>query len=176
MRECIYDGNIFLLPDLEKRDAVCVTTNGIVRKDGKAVMGAGIAKYARDMFRGVDKRLGRNIKDYGNRAFSLGWQPGITAPQDSAWQQAARFMLLTFPTKHDWKENSDVNLIRQSCRQVMELADEYSLDTVYLPCPGCSNGHLDYARDVRPVLTEELDDRFMVCVPCYIAKEMRCFG
>lgn len=176
MKECVYDSNIFLLPDPDKRDAVCVTTNGIVRKDGRAVMGAGIAKYARDMFRGVDRRLGKNIKDFGNRAFALGWQPKITASQESSRYHEAKFMLLTFPTKHDWKEDSDPVLIQKSAKQVMGLADEHSLDTVYLPCPGCFNGHLDYEKDVRPVLVEELDDRFVVCVPYRIAEKMRCFG
>lgn len=177
MRECIFDGNIFLLPDPDKRDAVCVTTNGIIRKDGKAVMGAGIAKYARDTFRGTDRKLGEYIKKFGNRACALGWQPVITAAQDhSGWMPARMFMMLSFPTKHDWKDDSDPELIRASCRQVMDLADEHYLDTVYMPCPGCANGHLDYVRDVRPILTEELDNRFMVCIPIRIAEKMRCFG
>lgn len=177
MREIIYDGNIFLLPDPGKKDAVCVTTNGVLRANGRAVMGAGIAKYARDTFRGVDRRLGENIKAYGNRAFALGWQCHITAASGrSAGRQADGFMLLSFPTKHHWKDDSDPALIRESCRQVMALADEHRLDTIYMPCPGCSNGRLDYVRDVRPVLVEELDGRFAVCVPTATAGKMRCFG
>lgn len=177
MKERIYDGNIFLLPNPEKRDAVCVTTNGVLRANGRAVMGAGIAKYARDTFRGVDKRLGENIKMYGNRAFSLGWQWPITAaPERSPWKQANKFMLLSFPTKHHWKDNSDVSLIRESCRQAMSLADEHNLDSIYMPCPGCSNGHLDYGRDVRPILMKELDERFVVCVPYSIAEKVGYFG
>lgn len=174
MKEIIYNGNIFLLPNPEKRDAVCVTTNGVLRANGRAVMGAGIAKYARDTFQGVDKRLGENIKAYGNRAFSLGWQWPITATSEcSPQKQAGKFMLLSFPTKHHWKDNSDSVLIRESCRQIMSLANEHDLDSIYMPCPGCSNGHLDYERDVRPVLMEELDGRFIVCIPHKIMKAGR---
>ena len=170
MKEMIYDGNIFLLPNPEKHDAVCITTNGIVRKDGKAVMGAGIAKYARDTFRGIDRMLGAELKAFGNRAFALGEQLLITAVPES--KSAHRFMLLTFPTKHDWKQDSDPTLIRESCQQVMDLADEHGLDTIYMPCPGCANGHLSYQNIVQPILKEELDDRFTVCVPIDIARKL----
>ena len=38
-------------------EAICVTTNGIVMQNGKAVMGAGIAKFVRDSFPGVDSKF-----------------------------------------------------------------------------------------------------------------------
>jgi len=41
--------NIFELPQ-NPSEAMCITTNGIVKKDGKAVMGAGIAKQANSFY------------------------------------------------------------------------------------------------------------------------------
>ncbi len=166
MKEIIYDGNIFLLPGSNAHDAACVTTNGVIRSNGRAVMGAGIAKYCRDNFTGVDKALGKHLRDNGNTACYLGLHP---IPDD----KAHLFMLFSFPTKHNWKDRSDKELIRCSCIQVTALADAYKADHIYLPCPGCSNGHLDYQRDVRSILMNNLDDRFIVCVPTRIAEGLR---
>lgn len=155
MIEKNYNGNIFLLPD--KQDACIVTTNGIVKNNGLAVMGAGIAKYCRDTFHGVDRILADNLKR-GNHCYYLGnwYVPSSTQTM---------FTLYSFPTKHDWRERSDIGLIRQSCREIMELVDKDIIHKVYMPCPGCSNGGLDYYGIVRPVLKDKLDDRFVVCIP-----------
>lgn len=163
IREILFDGNLFTLPCPEGRTACLVTTNGMTKGDGKAVMGAGIAKYCRDTFPGVDVVLGDSLKKHGNHVHRLGWQitPG---------KQNTEFLLYSFPTKNDWKDPSDTGLIRQSCKEIVEIADELHLDTIYMPCPGCSNGCLDYAKDVRGILLEELDGRFTVCVPSRIWK------
>lgn len=160
MKEMVYSGDIFLLPRANANDAVCITTNGIVRRDGKAVMGAGIAKYARDNFERVDSILGKKLSALGNQVHYIGIfkKPG----------SLDRFTMLSFPTKEDWRENSKPKLIERSCREVMVVASQHKLDMVYLPCPGCANGHLDYWKDVRPILLEELDDRFTVVVPEHI--------
>ena len=47
--------DIFILTQ-GNTEGVCVTTNGIVKQDGKAVMGAGIAKQANAFFH-LDLRL-----------------------------------------------------------------------------------------------------------------------
>ena len=157
MMELKYGGNLFLLPRKDHKDACVVTTNGIVRRNGCAVMGAGIAKYCRDTFPGIDKELGTSITVGGNHVYYLGTRrvPG----------KVATFSLFSFPTKDDWKDASKPNLIRQSCREMVAQADDNGLETIYMPCPGCHNGKLDYYRDVRPILEEELDDRFVVCIP-----------
>lgn len=160
MKEMEYNGNIFLLPERGLRDAAVVTTNGIIKKDGKAVMGAGIAKYCRDTFPYVDKTLGDLLRDNGNHVYQLG-----------LWKKPdcnGAFMLLSFPTKNDWRDASDLKLIQQSCKEIMVIAYEQNLNKVYMPCPGCTNGRLDYWNDVRPVLLDELDDRFIVCIPKHV--------
>lgn len=53
------DQNIFDLPDAP-HTAVCVTTNGIVKRNGQAVMGKGIAKEA-DMRFHVSDLLGKKL-------------------------------------------------------------------------------------------------------------------
>ena len=60
--------DIFELPQQPCRfavtEAMCVTTNGIVKADGHAVMGAGIAKQANDYFH-LSEKLGGYLKQYG---------------------------------------------------------------------------------------------------------------
>lgn len=169
MTEMEYNGDIFLLPEPGARDACLVTTNGIVRKDGKAVMGAGIAKYCRDTFIGCDETLARKLKAGGNHVYSLGlWHKP---------DKSGAFMLFSFPTKNDWKDNSSLELIRQSCREMVDMVKDEKLTCVYMPCPGCSNGRLDYWKDVRLILLEELNDRFVVCIPTNImAKRPKAGG
>lgn len=160
MKEIKYDNNLYLLP--QTHGCACiVTTNGMLRSDGNAVMGAGIAKYCRDHFHGVDRDLGEKLKKNGNHVYYLGaWS--LTVEQQA-------FLLFSFPTKDDWKDKSKPDLIRRSCKELVKalMPLEYVKD-VYLPCPGCANGGLDYWKDVRPILLEELDDRFTVAVPAPI--------
>lgn len=142
--------NLFDLPhEHNNTEAVCITTNGIVRTDGKAVMGRGIAKYADEHF-----NLSKKLADYliltGNHAYDLGIYE--------------KFHIISFPTKQDWRKKSDIKLIIQSCHEVIKIADDLELQTIYLPAPGCGNGQLRY-QDVEPVISKILDDRFIVGLP-----------
>lgn len=113
---------------------ICVTTNGMLKQDGTAVMGAGIAKEAAERFPDLPKRLGENISKYGNRLFIY-----------------RDMRIITFPTKHDWKDKSDLELIQKSCCELMEVALKFGIERISLPKPGCSNGGLSWD-DVRPVI------------------------
>lgn len=70
--------------------------------------------------------------------------------------------VLTCPTKHDWRDRSDLTLIRRSCEQLVAICDKFGVRTCYLPRPGCANGGLDWETQVRPVVEPILDDRFVV--------------
>ena len=88
----MYDaGDIFELPK-NRNEAVCITTNGIVKKNGCAVMGAGIAKQANMSFNGLARDLGALLSQYGNRVYDMGfrkdnvtgeWIKIITSPQST---------------------------------------------------------------------------------------------
>lgn len=145
--------DIFELPKAQD-EAVCVTTNGIVKKNGCAVMGAGIAKQASVSFSGLAFQLGSLITQYGNRVFDMGlYKDSITGK----WVR-----IITFPTKHHWRDKSDLKLIETSARQLIDICDKYDIRICYLTCPGCSNGGLDWESQVRPLLESILDDRFII--------------
>lgn len=159
MNEMRYGGNIFLLP--KGPEAAVVTTNGMRKSDGCAVMGAGIAKYARDNFKGIDKMLGQLLERNGNHAYFLSSFPDVHRADKNL---PPSVFVVTMPTKNHWRNPSDLGLIAQSARELMAIATQNALRKIYLPAPGCSNGKLDYIRQVRPVIANILDSRFTVCL------------
>ena len=126
-------------------DAVVITTNGYVDKAGKCVMGKGTAEQARDRFPGIDKRLGGLVTQYGNRVFRV--QKVSLFGRDDVW-------IVSFPVKPvegpngepGWRCRADIEIIRTSCKQLVEVTDKFGFKTVVLPRPGCGNGQLKWER------------------------------
>lgn len=117
-------------------------------------MGRGIARIA-DLKFGLAEQLAGYLKKYGNRLFYMG-------PKTD--RHTGRTMsVIAFPTKHDWRNDSDLDLIVTSARQLVDVCDKFGIRTCYLICPGCANGHLDWETQVRPAIEPILaDDRFVV--------------
>lgn len=130
-----------------KGDARCITTNGKLRKNGNAIMGAGVALQARNkcLTKGIDLEaiLGRYINEHGNHVFLLCNN------------------LISFPTKTDWVKNADINLIIRSANELKMLANRTKYRRILMTRPGCGNGRLDW-RIVKPVIEFILDDRFVI--------------
>lgn len=131
---------------LSKGAVLAITTNGFIRKSsGRAVMGAGIAKQARDRYPGIDHLLGHML-EHGNNVYVLNEEEPA---------------LVSFPVKVFWWDPASLDLIERSARQLVEIVDSTWPDQmVYLPRPGCGNGGLRWAA-VKPVLEPILDDRFV---------------
>jgi hypothetical protein len=134
----------------------CITTNGVVRKNGKAVMGKGIALEAvvrcKLMHPSIDVEalLGYKLSKHGNHVYML---EGTG--------------LISFPTKYSWRDDSSISLIEQSCKELIVLVQPLLAEDsiVVLPAPGCGNGHLDW-RQVKCVIEQILvDDRYIVVFP-----------
>lgn len=141
--------DIFYLP--LSGEAVCITTNGIVDKNGNAVMGKGIALQAKNLFH-CEALLGSYLKQYGNRCFNLGQYK----------RDNEIFTLFSFPTKHHWKEMSDITLICKSAEELIQMCDKFGITKCYLPPVGCGNGGLNWEVTVEPWLSMILDDRFII--------------
>jgi len=141
-------GNIWEFRREGEGKYIVIPTNGSVKSNGECVMGRGLAFQAKVKFPNLPKELGERIKQYGNQVF--------------LW---TKYRLITFPVKHNWWEKADINLIIESCNQLMEIF-KYNLTglptPVYLPKVGCGNGKLNWS-EVEPFLEQLLDDRFIVC-------------
>lgn len=147
MREAF--GDLWVL----KGDLVCITTNGAVNKGGNNVMGAGCALEARTRYPGIERKIGTSLAT-GRLAFLyLGRCYDVFGMGRE---------LAAFPTKFHWKGKSDLALIEQSARELMEfLSGAKTFEQVLLPRPGCGLGGLNW-NTVQPLLASILDDRVVV--------------
>lgn len=148
-------GNIF---DIKDADAICCTTNGVVKANGELVMGAGIAKQFAERWPQLPKLFGKIVLKYGNVVQQ-------TLPDDIG----EGFTVIAFPTKDHWREPSDLWLIKQSAITLKKWADEFEeqMDRkpkVVLPRPGTGLGRLPWEQ-VKAVLEPILDDRFYIITP-----------
>lgn len=137
--------------DITDADAICVTTNGIVKANGELVMGAGIALAFAKRFPNLPRYLGECVTEKGNQVYSV--LPSLFTKS-----------VASFPTKHHWKDQSDLKLIHTSAHQLVEKANKWRWQKVILPRPGCGLGGLKWA-DVKAVIEPILDDRFYIITP-----------
>ena len=135
------NGNLW---DFHSTGPVCITTNGVIKKDNTLVMGAGIALQAKERFPSIPGTLADLVRVYGNHTFYLTVEN-----------------LFSFPTKDNWWERSDIDLIVRSSKQLVDITDRMGFAQVYLPKPGCANGQLSWPV-VNKVISDILDDRFVV--------------
>ena len=127
-----------------QRDITVITTNGVVKNNGEAVMGRGCALEAAQRFPGIARTLGILLNSMGNHVHEL--KPNL-------W---------TFPTKHDWRDPSSISLIKRSAEELVTKADaDPSIKSVLIPRPGVGNGQLNWP-DVKAVIEHILDDRFTI--------------
>jgi O-acetyl-ADP-ribose deacetylase (regulator of RNase III) len=153
-------GNIFEQSDA---DAICFTSNGILNKHGELVMGAGIAKAFKEKYPDLPKTAGSYVKEYGNVVFILRYvQKSNILYFTGDVPEHDRLYILNFPTKHHWKDPSDLKLIKKSALDLKDRADNAGWKKIYLTRPGCGLGGLDWEKEVKPVIKDILDDRFVV--------------
>ena len=130
-------------------DVIVITTNGIVRRDGKAVMGAGIALEMARKFPLFPKIFGDKLKKDGNHV-SLFFVPQVRGRK-----------VATFPVKNHFKEKASLELIERSCKELVKMVDKFKFTQVCLPKPGCGVGGLKWKK-VKPILEKYLDQRFVI--------------
>ena len=117
-------------------------------------MGAGLARDLKELVPHFPKLLGRHIKAYN-------WLAGAIGPITIKGKSV---LIYAFPTKFHWKQQSSLVLIKRSAFMLSYLAHYhrvFAYDPVYLPHVGCGLGRLSWNDQVRPILDEYLDDRFV---------------
>ena len=130
----------------------CITTNGVVKKNGELVMGAGVALQAKERYPQLPSLLGSYVKRSGNMVYYF-----------------KDLNIASFPTKNNWKDKSDIQLIIKSCIQLNMLLESLNEDNfnhfscyAVLSRPGCGKGGLDWEKEVKPVISKILSDRVWV--------------
>lgn len=163
MREA--QGNIWDM--VGEGDAIVITINGDLTKEGRLVMGAGIALEAKQRIKGIDRIWGDYVARKGLHVTGL-----FPVHFNPRWDAYA------FPTKYHWRDKADIDLIVESAKQLVEIeAKEQAVverlrysqpdkqwndvhPNIWLPRPGCGYGGLRW-EDVKPLLDPILDDRYV---------------
>lgn len=123
----------------------CITTNSVVKYNGELVMGAGIALQAKLRFPELPILFAQHVKSRGNTPCAIRHSSGK--------------YYVSFPTKHHWKDPSDITLIIKSAKLI---AKHIPADAkVAMSRPGCGNGGLAW-ETVKAAICDILDDRFTV--------------
>ena len=138
---------------------IVITTNIGWKKNGANPMGAGIARVAAEKYPDLPNWYGDRCKKYAEKT--------AVAP----YREGRMFLFPTKPLDEEqpwmsWKNDACLALIQKSCKQLVKLVDVMEergdlLVQVALPLPGCGNGNL-MPRQVMPILTDILDDRFVL--------------
>ena len=130
-------------------DAICCTTNSVVKRNGALVMGAGIAKQFAHKYPWVSQYWGTLVK---KRKINGNTQPGVIL---TILKQKPH--LIYFQTKEHWKDKSNIGLINRSIHLLAGLIDTTNLEKILLPKPGCDNGGLNWETEVLPIIKPVLD-------------------
>lgn len=126
---------------------ILVTTNASVRKDGTLVMGRGAALQAAKLYPGIDYKLGQRVKQFGYRMlYGTLW--------DRHWPIGA------FQVKRRWMDKADIEIIKESVKQLRQIAIYYK-DVVWnVNYPGIGNGGL--SKDVVAPLLAGLPENVVI--------------
>ena len=116
-------------------DLFCITTNSYIRKDGELVMGKGIAQQARDRYPGLGLALGKAISNSD-------WDDGIYGLLVSPNWPIKK--LAAFQVKTNFRCKANLDIIRESARDLWKWAKANPDKQVALNFPGIGNGRLDY--------------------------------
>lgn len=153
-------GNIW--DHIEDYDAIVITTNGYVKKNGELVMGRGIALDAKNRYPGLAKWAGTLVQHWGAE--------GIFVFEDPNWEYKG--YIINFPVKPaygpngepGWRVKADIDMIERSAKELTDTINKSWKNTItkiIMPRPGCGNGGLRWEQ-VKPVIEPYLDDRFTV--------------
>lgn len=138
-----------MLSHLDECDFALITTNSMVKKSGQLVMGRGIAQQIRDSFRGIDAEFGQQLLERGLHLKKYCIMSNDLYPK-----------IYAFQVKYHWADNADVDLIKDSLRELSSWAKRASESTFFLNFPGIGNGKL--GRDVVLSLLDVLPDNVTV--------------
>lgn len=163
-------GNIFNMDC----DALCITTNGFVKKGELAVMGRGCAKQAADLVPELPAILGKSLNIAGNtvsilviknETYLVAFPVKPICEKFESNSQVVKHMQGKFTQGQlipGWACVASMPIIEKSALELVDMVNFKGWTNVVLPRPGCGAGELSWDI-VRFVLEGILDDRF-TCV------------
>lgn len=139
-------GDFFSYADEQNIKVLVCTTNQVIKKDGRLVMGSGIAKAFKEKFQDLDLEWAEKTQ-FKKSGLIISWAHHPYA-------------LVGFPTKYHWRDPSDIRLIRKSLRELEKHVDYYGFTGILMTRPGCGNGGFRWSEIYKEM--KHLDDRYVV--------------
>lgn len=153
-------------------DAICITVNGFLKKNHRAVMGRGCAKRACELFPGLDAIWGSLISSHGNHVqwytqngSNLVFFP-VKPVSEVCWHDKSNVVKhMQERFRHGqivpgWACKADLEIIEHSARELVSITSQQNWLKIVFPRPGCGCGELSWQDEVKPLLEGILDDRF----------------
>ena len=144
-------------------DVLVVPTNGVLTKDNKLVMGAGLARQFRDKYAGIDSYFGMELVFCETSCspkflrLNNAYYYGMLTTDNSEFGSDSDKEIAALQTKAHWKDISDYDLIKWS---VGKLWVEFLNEKVLMTRPGCGLGGLVWS-EVKEMISF-LGDNFTV--------------
>lgn len=135
-------GNMWTI--YEQTDLFLITTNSTLDKSNALIMGAGIAKQAKQRFPRIEEVMGHAVHaTCGN----LGEYGLLISPR---WPTAK---LGAFQSKTQWQLPARLSVIQKSTSMLLEWVAQHPDSKVALNFPGIGYGRLSKA-SIRPILDQ----------------------
>lgn len=160
-----------LFEQISISDAIAITTNCSVMTDADGnnpenPMGA-MAGVAASRWPNIPSIYGHLLMTVPNVPVILGYinkmDPSIFVSFDEMEVGVDYTALVAFPTMLEIGEPADLDLIARSAQLLREMADIFSWEAVMTGRPGAGVGGLDWKEEVKPLLEEIWDERFICC-------------
>ena len=147
-------------------DAICITTNGMYNKEGRAAMGGGCAGVCAKRWPQTSTRLATCLK---NRIDNVPYVIGaldekgnyIEPTLKMIKEQKFKCLILSYPTIDDLMDGAKLSLIERSAKELKALVEHFGLRKVMVPRPGVGIGGLAWS-EVKALIEPVLDDRFTI--------------
>jgi O-acetyl-ADP-ribose deacetylase (regulator of RNase III) len=131
---------VYKIGDLFSSD--CQTLVNTVNCEG--FMGKGIALEFKNRYPVM-------FKSYKTICKNKLLRPGLL----QLWKSKEHWVL-NFPTKDKWKNKSETSFIEAGLLKFVDVYKEKEITSIAFPLLGCSNGGLDFERDVKPLMEDYL--------------------
>lgn len=155
-----------------KYEVALFTVNSLVSAKGNAVLGAGLAKAAHES--AMKHRV--NLKRiYGSKLSKMKvMKTGLTDKYKMTYtlhkaevvalkELSNGTVLGTFPVKECYWEAARISIIKESCDQIVKIANKVGYKNILINFPGIGNGKLAKRYDeIKSILINKLDSRFTI--------------
>lgn len=73
--------------------------------------------------------------------------------------EKAPYGVVMFATKHDWRDDSDIELIESQLQRLSQIDNRYGISSIAFPRIGGGLGNLDFDNQVKPLIYKYLGSK-----------------